>query len=195
MNKTDRKSKYSINDLLLHRWSPRAMSGQAVSEEELNTLFEAARWAPSSYNNQPWRFVYAKKNSIFWDAIFNLMVPSNQQWAKNAGVLIVVVSKNDFEKTGKPSRTHSFDAGAAMENLALQGYAMGLVIHGMEGFNYDKAKEVINLPEGYTVEALFAVGRPGAKEDLPIELQERERASDRKNSESFVFEGVFKERE
>ena len=186
-----RTSKYPVSDIILNRWSPRAMSGEAISDEELMTLFEAARWAPSSYNNQPWRFVYAKRGTKHWDVLFNLMVEFNQSWAHSAAALIVMVSKNDFEFNGKPAHTHSFDAGAAWENLALQGSVMGLVVHGMEGFDYAKAKEVLGVPEGHTVEAMAAIGRPGKKEDLPAELQEREELSDRKPLESFVFEGRF----
>ena len=155
------------------------------------TLFEAARFAPSSYNNQPWRFVYAKRDTEHWDTLFNLMVEPNQSWARNAAALIVIISKNNFEFNGEPARTHTFDAGAAWENLALQGTVMGLVVHGMEGFDYDKGREVLGVPEGHTVEAMAVIGKPGKKEDLPAELQEREVLSDRKPLEEIVFEGSF----
>lgn len=185
---------HKIVDLLLNRWSPRAMSGETISDRELMSLFEAARWAPSSYNNQPWRFVYAKRESPHWDVLFNLMVDFNKEWCKNAAVLIVVVSANNFAFNGKPSRTHSFDTGAAWENLALQGFAQGLVIHGMEGFDYDRAKAELNIPADYTVEAMIAVGKPGELENLSDALQEKEVISDRKKIEEFIFEGEFKEK-
>ncbi len=191
--KTNRKSDYKILDTILHRWSPRAMSGEPIADKDLKTLFEAARWAPSSFNNQPWRFIYAKRDTPAWNTIFNLMVDANKKWAKNAAVLVVIVSKNDFEKTGKPSRTHSFDTGSAWENLALQGAAMNLVIHGMEGFDYERAKTALHIPDAYTVEAMCAIGKLGSHEDLPDNLQDSEEPSNRKPISEFVFEGSFKE--
>lgn len=121
-----RIAEHEILDLILNRWSPRAMSGETISDKELMSLFEAARWAPSSYNNQPWRFIYAKRGTEHWNTLFNLLVDANKEWANKAAVLIVVVSANNFVYNNKPSRTHSFDTGAAWENLALQGYAQGL---------------------------------------------------------------------
>lgn len=187
-----RTSDYPIERLLLERWSPRAMAGQPISDEELMTLFEAARWAPSSYNGQPWRFIYAKRDTKHWAKLFDLLVPFNQSWCHAAAVLVVIVSRDTFAWNNKPARTHSFDTGAAWENLALQSHAMGLVVHGMEGFDYERAKKELNIPDGYTVEAMFAVGRPGRKEDLHKELQEREEMSNRNPISSFVFEGEFK---
>lgn len=192
MEKTNRKADHKILDLILNRWSPRAMSGEPISDEELNCLFEAARWAPSSYNGQPWRFIYAKRDTPAWDSIYNLMVQSNKDWTKNAAVLMVIFSRNNFTYNNKPSRTHSFDTGLAWENLALQGTSQGLVVHGMEGFDYAKAKEVLSIPDGYTIEAMCAVGRPGRKEDLPEAMQKDEKPSDRKPITEFAFEGAFK---
>lgn len=189
---TKRIAEHTILDLILNRWSPRAMSGEGISDEELMSLFEAARWAPSSFDNQPWRFVYAKRDTAHWDTLFNLLVDANKVWCKNAAVLMVVVSANNFALNNKPSRTHSFDTGAAWENLALQGYAQGLVIHGLEGFDYDRAKTILNIPADHTVEAMIAVGKPGSLDVLPEALQKKEELSDRKEIEEFVFEGAFK---
>lgn len=189
-----RTAAYPVIDLLVQRWSPRAMSGESISRQELMSLFEAARWAPSSYNGQPWRFIYALRDTSAWPKLFNLLVPANQIWAKNAAVLILVVSRTKFEFNNKPARTHTFDTGAACQNLALQGYKDGFVVHGMEGFDYDAAKRTCNIPDDYTVEAMFAVGRPGNKADLPKELQEREVPSDRFPVEKLVFEGTFTEK-
>ncbi len=186
-----RKSAYSIDDMILNRWSPRAMSGEAITEEQLMALFEAARWAPSSYNNQPWRFIYAKCDSPEWQTMFDLLVPFNQSWAKNAGAFIVIVSKNNFAHNEKPSRTHAFDTGAAWQNMALLGHKDGLVVHAMEGFDYDKAKMVLGVPDGYTIHAMVAVGKPGNKEDLPKDLQEREEPTNRKSIEAFISQGRF----
>lgn len=186
-----RKSSYPVDDVFINRWSPRAMSGEEIINDELMLLFEAARWAPSSYNNQPWRFLYAKKDTANWDLFFNLMGEFNQSWARNASVLVVLISKKTFDFNSKDSVTHSFDAGAAWENLALQAGLKGLVAHGMEGFDYAKAKSDLNIPDGYNVEAMVAIGKPGKKEDLSKELQEKEMPSDRKALEEIVIEGKF----
>ncbi len=187
-----RSTTYPVNKLFTERWSPRAMSGEPLSDKELMTLFEAARWAPSSYNGQPWRFIYAKRDTPAWDTLFNLLVEFNQSWCKNAAALVVVVSKDTFDHNGQSSRTHSYDTGAAWENLALQGSFSDLVIHGMAGFDYDRAKKELNIPDGYTVEAMIAIGKPGQTKSLPKELQEGEVPSDRKPLSEIVFEGSFK---
>lgn len=186
-----RKTYYPIESVFTDRVSSRAFSGQSISDQELMTLFEAARWAPSSFNNQPWRFIYAKRETPAWDKLFNLLVPFNQQWTKNAAVLVVVAAKKTFDN-GKPSRTAPFDTGAAVENLALQAVKNNLLVHGMEGFNYEKAHKELNIPDDYEVQAMLAIGRHGKKEDLPANLQAREQPSDRKRIEEFVYEGAFK---
>ncbi len=183
---------YPVDKIFPNRWSPRAMSGEAITNEELFTLLEAARWAPSSYNNQPWRFIYAKRDTAAWPTLFGLMGEFNQGWTKDAAVLLVVLSKTTFDHNGQPAITHSFDTGAAWENLALQASLMGLVAHGMQGFDYDRAKSELHIPDDYQVEAMVAIGRPGKKEDLPAALQERETPSDRKPITDFAFEGIFK---
>lgn len=188
---SERKAVYPVLEVIRDRWSSRAMAGESLSQEQLYTLFEAARWAPSSYNNQPWSFVFADRESEQWDAFLDLLHPANREWADKAGALIVVLSRTLFYNNNKPSRTHSFDTGAALENLALQGYAMGLVVHGLEGFDYDKAHEVLKVPQEFAVEAMCAVGRPGLLTVLSNELQLREKRSDRKPIEQFVFKGLF----
>jgi nitroreductase len=186
-----RKAMYPINDIFIKRWSPRAMSGKDITQQELMTLFEAAHWAPSSFNNQPWRFIYAHRNTPHWDLLFNLMVPGNQEWAKNAAVLIVVISHNNFEYNNKPARTHSFDSGSAWMSLALQATFMNLVAHGMQGFDYDKARKDLQVPDDYTVEAMIAVGHHGSLDVLSEKLQKSETPSDRKKVEEVIFEGTF----
>jgi nitroreductase len=188
-----RSSTYSIVDIILNRWSPRAMNGLPISDEQLMRLFEAARWAPSSYNNQPWRFVYAKRDTNYWDSFFNLLVPLNQDWCKNAAVLVIIISDKLFSYNQKESRTHSFDTGAAWQNMALQGFADGLVVHGMEGFDYARARELLQLPDRYTIEAMAVIGNPGDISTLAPALQEREFPSDRKSLDQITFEGIFKQ--
>jgi nitroreductase len=184
-----RKPDHDISPIFINRWSPRAMLGEELDREELMRLFEAARWAPSSMNNQPWRFLYALRNTPHWEKFFGLLTPGNQVWCKNAAVLIVVVSKKTFDYKSKPARTHSYDSGAAWMSLALQGSFLGFVVHGMQGFDYDRAKSELSVNDEFQVEAMIAVGRPGKKEDLPPAVQEREFPSARKKLEELVFEG------
>ncbi len=190
--KTSRIPTHKINELILNRWSPRALSEEKLSNEELMSLFEAARWAPSSYNNQPWRFIYATRDSQFWNTFVSLMGEFNQSWAKNAAALVVLVSKKTFDHNGEPSVTHSFDAGAAWENLAIEAASRNIVAHGMQGFDYEKARTELGIPEGYNVEIMIALGKLGNKEDLPEMLKEREAPSDRKTLDQIVMEGSFK---
>ena len=181
-----------VEAMIYHRWSPRAMSGESLTDSELMRLFEAARWAPSSFNEQPWRFVYARRDAEHWPRFFELLSDGNRRWAGAAAVLIVVVSRTSFERNGNPSRTHSYDTGAAWQNLALQGSRMGLVVHGMAGFDYERARDVLGVPEEYAVEAMIAVGRPAPAETLPEPLRERELPSGRKSVAEFAFPGAFK---
>lgn len=185
------EARYEVDELFLDRWSPRAMSGEAVSEEELMKLFEAARWAPSSYNNQPWRLLYARRDTGHWPAFLGLLVEGNQAWAKDAAALVLFVSKETFDFNGKPYPTHSFDTGAAWENLALQATLLGLVTHGMQGFDYERARAELNIPEGFRVEAMVAIGRPGDPARLPEKLREREAPSGRKSLSEITCEGAF----
>ena len=186
-----RKKEYGADDLFLNRWSPRAMSGESLDQQTLRTLFEAARWAPSSNNNQPWRFLFARRETDLWPSFVSLLNEGNRIWAVNAALLVVVISKTTFDSNDKPARTHSFDAGAAWENLALQGSLLGLVVHGMQGFDYDQARVGLKIPESFQVEAMLAIGRPGRKETLPEHLQEREFPSPRKPLAELVAEGFY----
>ena len=183
-----RASDYPIHPLILNRWSPRAMSEEPLLESELLPLFEAARWAPSCYNEQPWRFIYAMRDTSAWSSLFELLVPFNKSWCKNAGALIVIASRTVSEKNGKPLSTHSFDAGAAWENFALEGAARHLVVHGMQGFNYEKAQEVCEIEDNWVVEAMIAVGKLGNLSNLPKEVQEKEMQSNRKPLSEIVFD-------
>lgn len=192
MNDSHRKPDHPILPVILNRWSPRAMSGEDVSQDVLMSLFEAARWAPSSYNGQPWRFLYAKRNTPHWSKFFDLLIDFNKEWCANAGVLGVIVSRKLFEKNNKPSATHGLDAGAAWENLALEGTSRGLVVHGMEGFDYQKARKALHVPDEFDVLAMFAIGKKAPKTTLSPDLQKRETPSDRKKVEEFAFEGGFK---
>lgn len=177
---SNRTSEFDVHPLILSRWSPRAMSGESITYEELMTLFEAARWAPSCFNDQPWKFYYATKESPKWNDVFSLLVEFNQSWCKNASTLIILTSQKVFSHNGKPNRNGISDAGAAWENLALQASSMGLIARGMGGYDVDKARLFLNLNEDTEIVQMIAIGKPGGKEMLPAELQEKEFASDRK---------------
>jgi len=187
-----RKTQIPIDSLFIDRWSPRAMSGEAIEASDLMVLFEAARWAPSSGNAQPWRILYSRRDTPSWSTFLGLLEPANQAWAHRAAALLVFISRHLFERNGKPSVTHAFDTGAAWENLALQGTLRGYVVHGMEGFDYARARTELAVPAEFTVQAMVAIGRPGAKEDLPEHQQKRESPNDRRPLVQTICEGGFK---
>jgi len=186
-----RQADHPVDPLFLDRWSPRAMSGEGIPLEELMVLFEAARWAPSSANNQPWRILFARRDSESWPLFFDLLVESNKVWAQNAAALLLFISKTTFDFNGKPYPTHSYDTGAAWENLALQGCLKGYVVHGMQGFDYERAQTTLAIPDGFRVEAMAAVGIPGNRDDLPEKLRTREEPNERRPLEQTVCEGPF----
>lgn len=181
---------HQIDPQFVHRWSPRAMSGQPVSEADLMRLFEAARWAPSSGNFQPWRFVYARAGTPHFQRFFELLTEGNRSWCHRAGALIVVVSKLALDN-GNPARTHSFDSGSAWMSLALQAGKMNLVAHGMAGFSVDRARTELGVPEEFAIECMIALGHPGNVEDLVEKDKVREQPSGRRPVKESVFEGRF----
>lgn len=191
-SETKRKPTYPINGLILNRWSPRSMTGEELGDDVIMSLFEAARWAPSSFNNQPWRFIYAKRNTEHWDRLFNLLTDGNKIWTKNAALLVVVVSRKNFEYNEKPARTHQFDAGSAWENLAIEAASRGIVAHGMQGFDYEKSRVTLGIPDDYEVMAMIAIGKRGLRQNLPPELQEKEKLNDRKPLKEIIMEGTFR---
>ena len=187
LTKNQRNPDYPIHPLILNRWSPRAMTGEPLSDEELMPLFEAARWAPSSYNGQPWRILYVRRETPYWDRLFDLLIDFNKEWCSKAAVLGLFFSRTTFERNNKPSITHAFDAGAAWENMCLEGTSRGLVVHGMEGFDYAKAHLLI--PSDHEVHAMFAVGKRGEKSSLSPALQEKETPGPRRKIAEFAREG------
>jgi len=193
VDKNPREADYPISDIFINRWSPRAFSGSEVSKEELMSLFEAARWAPSSFNNQPWRFVYALKGTEAWDKFFEVFkgFGFNQDWIKNTGALVCTVSRMTFSHNDKPAKTHTFDTGSAWMSIALQASSMGLAAHGMEGFDYAKAREVLEIPEEYRVEMMFAVGKVGDPSKFKEKMISEEKPNVRKKVSEFAFEGKF----
>jgi nitroreductase len=186
-----RKPEKEINKVFIERWSPRAMSAELISKEEFFSLIEAAKWAPSSKNSQPWRFLYAFRGSEEWEMFFDLLNDPNKVWATNAAVLVVMLSRKAFEQNDKPSRLHSFDAGAAWQNLALQGSLNRLAVHAMEGFDHKKARVVLDVPKTFDIEIMIAIGKQGDREMIPPHLQEREYPSDRKIINEIAMKGKF----
>jgi nitroreductase len=188
-----RTADFPVEKLILERWSPRAFTGDSISQDELMTIFEAARWAPSSYNSQPWRFVYGLAGTPAFETIFGLLVPANQGWAKSAAALVVIASKTTMAPRGTemPSYSHSFDAGAAWQNMALQATALGWHAHGMVGFDMPRAAAELGIGDGYRIEAAVAIGKQGDKSVLPEPYQAMEAPNARNPVSSFAFEGKF----
>jgi nitroreductase len=187
----NRESTYPILPLLLSRVSYRAFSEERLSEEELMSLFEAARWAPSSYNNQPWRYVYVRRGDPKWDTFFNVLIEWNKKWCSKADTLVLVISRNNFEHNNKPSVTACFDTGASWMSLAIEAHSRNLIAHGMQGFDYTAIRNALQIPESFTVEAMIAIGKPGNGSELPTEIREKEVPSTRKPLEQIVSHEVF----
>lgn len=186
-------TRYPIHELLAERWSPRAFSARSVSREQLGSLFEAARWAPSCFNEQPWRFVVASKDEPQrFEALRRLLVPTNDAWAKNAPVLALSIAKLDFTRTGKPNRHAYHDVGLAVGALLAQAQAMGLCVHQMGGFDVERARAELALTAGHDPVAMMAIGYQGEPESLPVELRERELAPrERRPLNELVFGARF----
>ena len=188
-----RRSQYPIEPLFLDRWSPRAFDASVMPEADLMTLFEAARWAPSAFNYQPWRFLYAARESADFARYLGLLAPFNQAWVQQASVLIFAVSQRTMSMgpDTKPSHSHSFDTGAAWVQLALEATRLGYQAHGMTGVDFDRAATELQVPDDYRIEAAIAVGRQGDPSTLPEKLREREFPSERKPLEDIIMPGNF----
>ncbi|MGC2765662.1 MAG: nitroreductase family protein [Candidatus Acidiferrum sp.] len=182
---------HPVHELIRERWSPRAFSDKVVPAEVLRSLFEAARWAPSSSNEQPWAFIVAtKEDSATHGKVLSTLVEANQSWAKHAPVLGIAVSELAFARTGKPNRNAFYDTGAAMAHLTTEATARGLFVHQMAGFDPQKAIQVFSIPAGWEPIAAFAIGYPGEVQSLPETLRERELAArTRKPLAEFVMSG------
>ncbi len=193
MTASPRRADHPIDPLFLTRTSPRAFTDAALTEAELLTLLEAARWAPSASNNQPWRFVYGLRGDAGFANIADTLVPFNRDWAEKAAALVVVASKTTVESHGetKPNVWHAFDAGAAWMSLALQAHLKGLFAHAMGGFDREKAAQTLNLPADHALHAVVAIGTRGAPETLPEGLRPREVPSPRRPLTEIAKPGRF----
>lgn len=188
---TDRIADPRILPLILDRWSPRSFDGTPVPEAELLAMIEAAGWAPSAFNVQPWTFLYARPGDAHWDRFLSLLVPFNQSWAKDAGALLFIVSQETSGPEAQPLYSHSFDAGAAWALLALQAQHMGWHSHGMTGIDFDRARAELAIPEGFRLEAAVAIGRKAPADRLPEGLREREAPAPRKPVAEIAVAGPF----
>lgn len=185
-----RSSPYDTNAIFVQRWSPHALSGEIISDDDLMTLFEAARWAPSSFNEQPWRFVWARRETKHWDAFFDLLLPSSKEWALQASHLVIIVVKKNFSYNGKENMHAEFDTGAAWAHIALQAADMDIVAHGIAAFDPTAAAQLLTTPETFTPIAMIALGTHGTTDDhLTESLRKRQRPSDRKPLAHIVAEG------
>ena len=187
------ETQYPIHELLRRRWSPRAFSDRRVDPAIMRSLLEAARWAPSSYNEQPWSFIVATKDDpVEFGRLLSCLVEGNIQWAQHAPVLMVSVARLSFEDDGKPNRHAFHDVGLAVANLIVQATALGLVVHQMAGILPDKIRKLYGIPEGYEAVAGIALGYPGDPQSLPEGLRKRELAPrERKPLTEFVFSGSW----
>ncbi len=183
----------AIADLLARRWSPRAIDpDRPVLREHLLALLEAARWAPSCFGEQPWRYLVWDRfrDAAGWQQAFACLTEGNQVWVKDAPVLLMSVVTPNFSHNNKSNRWAQHDTGAASENLCLQATALGLVAHQMGGFDSEKARATFEIPADHACMAMIAVGHPGSIEILPESLRERELAPrERKSLDNLVFEG------
>jgi nitroreductase len=179
---------HGVDDLIRRRWSPRTYADKEIPAAELKKLFEAARWAASSSNEQPWRFLVGRRGDDTYQKIFNALVEFNQSWAKSAPVLVLSVAKNVFTNNGKPNAYGMHDTGAASATLALQATAIGLHTHSMAGFDREQLRASFAIPSDYEIGAVTAIGYLGDPATLPEHLQKMEVSPrQRKPVEEFVF--------
>jgi nitroreductase len=183
---------HSLHELLAARYSPRAIADRPVEQDKILSLLEAARWAPSSYNEQPWSFIIATQdNPEAHDKLTACLVDANRAWAAHAPVILIAVGAKQFSRNGKPNRHYAHDTGMALMSIALQATALGLISHMMAGFDGQKAKLTYKIPETHEAITAMASGYPGDVADLPAELQSIEGARDRKTLNAFIFGDTF----
>jgi len=190
-----RKADNQVDPLFINRWSPRAYTGEDIPDTVLLNVLEAARWAPSARNIQPWRFVYAKRHSLSFANILGVLSERNQLWAPQASTLIALLSAKTFLVDGKqePAHCHSFDAGAAWTNLTLQANLLGWQTRAMAAFDHEAAAKVLKVPNGYDIEVIIAIGKVADKETLPATLKELDVPTPRRPLQELVSEGTFQE--
>lgn len=168
---------YPIDEVIKQRRSSRAYEDKPVAQHVINALFEAARWAPSSMNEQPWRYIYAtRENSSLWDKIFDTLMEGNKIWAKNAPLLVLSLARKNFIRSGQPNHSARYDLGAANALLSIQATALGLNVHQMGGFKGNEVRKNLSIGEDFELGVIMAIGYPGDAKQLPDALRERELA-------------------
>ena len=184
---------YPVHELIASRWSPYSFADRSVSDDDLRSLFEAARWAPSSYNEQPWSYMVAKKEDLDeFGRLLSCLVEANQAWAKAASVLALGVSRLNFARNNNPNRAAIHDLGLAAANLVLEATSRGLAVHQMIGILPDKVRELYSVPEGHEPMTALAIGYAGDPVDLPEQLRPRDSARrPRKPLKEFIFGGKW----
>jgi nitroreductase len=184
---------FPVHDLVSERWSPRAFSDKAVDAEVLASLFEAARWAPSSSNEQPWAYFTATKDDPEnFAKLVSVLVPANVSWAQHAPVLVLAVAELAFAKSGTANKNAQYDVGTATAWMTVEAASRGLFVHQMAGYDSEKARQVFGIPAGWEPIAAMAIGYPGDPESLPQPLRERENAPrTRKALSTFVMTGAW----
>ncbi|MET1414529.1 nitroreductase family protein [Roseibium sp. HPY-6] len=190
---SDRNPDHPVKDLFIERWSPRAFDASDMPETDLKIILEAARWAPSAFNIQPWRFVFARRQDEHWQTLVALLNPFNLDWAQHASALLYLFSDTEVDgKNGKPNRasgTHSFDAGTAWAHVALQATELGYHTHAMAGIMRDEIHDRLGVPERFKPEVAIAIGKRGDPGNLPESLRDRETPSQRKPLNEIAFAG------
>lgn len=191
---TTRQTHPKVHQIFVDRWSPRAFDESEIPKDDLQAIFAAAALAPSAFNYQPWTFLYAHRGDENWDRFLSLLIPFNQSWAKDASVLVFIVSDTKMRKgeEANDNHSHSFDAGAAWAHMALQATLLGYHAHGMTGVDFNKARAELGVPADHRIEAAIAIGRRDAPERLPVGLREREAPSGRKPLEDVAIRGNFR---
>jgi nitroreductase len=183
---------HPVLDVIAERWSPRAFDPRPVGPGALRSLFEAARWAASCFNEQPWAYIVVGRNDARFEEALACLAERNRLWARNAGALVFACARQRFERNDKPNRWASYDLGQATAHLALQAQTMGIVVHQMGGFSAERVHEVFGVPEGTDPIAAIAIGYPGRVEELDETFREKESAPrERKPQEEFVFESAW----
>ena len=195
MTVSGRTSPHGILQPILDRWSPRSFVTEHLPDDVLNCLLEAARWAPSAFNSQPWRFAWARNNTPEWEPIFSTLSPFNQKWGRSASAILLVASRENFRRTPasplEESAWHAFDAGAAWAYLALQAHVMGWSTHACGGFDRAAARTALNMPAQLHLHCIVLIGKRGPIEALPADLQDKEFPRDRVPLAEICAHGKF----
>ncbi len=188
-----RTPEHPVESLFVNRWSPRAFDGSAMPEKDLLSVLEAARWAPSAYNIQPWRFVYSLRGDETWPVFSSFLNDFNRSWADKASALVLLLSDTKMPEDfgGKTSNFHTFDSGAAWAQLALQASKMGYHTHAMAGILPERIRQELAIPDQFKIEIAIAIGRQADAESLPEDLRAREVPSPRRPLSETAFRGVF----